>query len=329
MLHLSYHASHEQFSPSELLRYVVLAEKKGFTACHSSDHFHPWSKRQGHSGLTLTWLGAAMQATRFPFSSIIAPGQRYHPAIVAQGIATLAEMFPDRFEIELGSGEALNECITGDPWPDKPARNERLLECNHIIRKLLKGETVNHKGHVTVKDARLYTLPASLPRVFCAAITEETARWAGNWADGLVTVNKPIDELKKMIRAFHEGGGKGKPVHVQIALSYARNEKLALESAYDQWSSNLSDRADLADFKLVEEFDKAAENITMEDVKSKILVSSDLEKHFAQIKNVFDLGVENIILHNVNIYQEEFIEDFGSEVIPKVLEIKSKAELSV
>ncbi|MBC7389498.1 MAG: TIGR03885 family FMN-dependent LLM class oxidoreductase [Opitutaceae bacterium] len=319
MFHISYHASQEQFAPSDLLKYAVLAEKTGFTACHSSDHFHPWSERQGQSGLTFAWLGAAMQATKFPFSSIIAPGQRYHPAIVAQGIATLAEMFPDRFEIALGSGEALNEVITGEPWPEKPERNARLLECNNVIKRLLDGETVNHTGLVNVKEAKLYTRPTKLPRIFCAAITEETARWAGTWADGMVTINKPIEDLKKMIKAFYDGGGQGKAVHVQIAFGYARDESKALESAYEQWSSNLSERADLANFYKVEQFDKHAESVSKQDVKSKLLVSSDPKKHLQQILKVKELGVENIVLHNVTIYQEEFIEDFGKEVIPELI----------
>src|SRR4051812_3122375 len=106
MRQIFYHASHEQFSPKELLHYVKLAEQSGFDGCHSSDHFHPWSKRQGHSGHLYSWLGAALEATKFPVSFITTPGQRYHPAIVAQAIATLAEMYPDRITVELGSREA-------------------------------------------------------------------------------------------------------------------------------------------------------------------------------------------------------------------------------
>jgi coenzyme F420-dependent glucose-6-phosphate dehydrogenase len=38
MVLCAYHASHEQFTPSALLRYVGLAEQAGFTAISSSDH---------------------------------------------------------------------------------------------------------------------------------------------------------------------------------------------------------------------------------------------------------------------------------------------------
>src|SRR5687768_13601582 len=89
---LGFHASHEQLAPSALLDAVRLAEASGFTAAMSSDHFSPWNSRQGQSGFAWSWLGAAMQVTSLPFGVVTAPGQRYHPAIVAQAIATLAEM---------------------------------------------------------------------------------------------------------------------------------------------------------------------------------------------------------------------------------------------
>jgi coenzyme F420-dependent glucose-6-phosphate dehydrogenase len=117
---IGYHASHEQFAPSELLTYVQAAETAGFGAVMSSDHLTPWSERQGHSGFTWAWLGAALQATRtLPFGLITVPsGWRYHPVITAQAAATIAELFPKRFPwMAVGSGQALNEHVTGERWP--------------------------------------------------------------------------------------------------------------------------------------------------------------------------------------------------------------------
>src|SRR5918999_3435581 len=102
------HASHEQVHPAALLEAVQAAEAAGFTAAMSSDHFAPWSERQGHSGFAWAWLGAALQATSLPFGVVNAPGDRYHPAIIAQAAATLAEMFPGRIWVALGSGQAIN-----------------------------------------------------------------------------------------------------------------------------------------------------------------------------------------------------------------------------
>src|SRR3954469_11784021 len=157
MVRIGYHASHEQFRPSELLELVRQAEAAGFKCAMSSDHFKPWASAQGQSGFAWAWLGAAPEATSLPFGVISAPGYRYHPAILAQGAATLSEMYPGRFWLALGSGQRLNEDVAGLPWPDKAERNARLSECASIIRALLGGETVTHRGRVTVLDAKLYS----------------------------------------------------------------------------------------------------------------------------------------------------------------------------
>lgn len=306
-----YHASHEQFAPSALLQWAKLAEKAGFKGIHSSDHFHPWSERQGHSGFSFSWMGAAMQATKVPFSMVCAPGQRYHPAIVAQAIATLSELFPGRVHFELGSGEAINEIITGEKWPSKETRNERLLECVDIIRRLLAGEEVNHDGCVKVKAAKLYTLPQKHPLLFCAAISPETCAWAGSWADGLLTIAEAdIEKLKKKINGFDENGGTGKPVSVQYAFSYARDKNVAEAEAYHQWRSNVVPREKLANFKTVKDFDAAGEKVTKEDVLNAIKVYTGIDNLFDDIFKLMYAGADNVILHNISRRQEEFIEDF-------------------
>jgi coenzyme F420-dependent glucose-6-phosphate dehydrogenase len=99
---------------------------------------------------------------------VSAPGQRYHPAIVAQAAATLLEMFPDRFWLTIGSGERLNEAITGTPWPAKDLRNDRLRACADVMRALWAGEVVTCRGLVCVEEAKLYTRPATPPRLFGA-----------------------------------------------------------------------------------------------------------------------------------------------------------------
>src|ERR687895_1507821 len=183
-----FHASHEQVHPGALLAAVRRAEDAGFDAAMSSDHISPWSARQGHSAFAWSWLGAAMQATRLPFGVVNAPGQRYHPAIIAQAIATLATMYPGRFWAALGTGEASNEHITGGGWPRKDVRNARLRECVEVIRALHAGEEVSHDGLVTVDRARVWTLPDEPPPLVGAAVSVETAAAVAAWADGLITV---------------------------------------------------------------------------------------------------------------------------------------------
>jgi probable non-F420 flavinoid oxidoreductase len=255
MVRIGFHASHEQISPRDLLAAVKRAEGAGFDAAMCSDHIAPWSERQGQSGFAWAWLGAALEATSLPFGVVNAPGQRYHPAVIAQAIATLAQMYPGRFWAALGSGEAANEHITGDRWPNKSVRDARLLECVEVIRALLRGEEVDHRGLVTVDRARVWSLPEEPPQLIGAAVSAQTARVVGGWADGLITIEQPIEQLRTVIGEFRDGGGEGKLVAVQVHISWDPDEERALAIAHDQWRSNVFDSTIAWNLELVEQFD--------------------------------------------------------------------------
>jgi probable non-F420 flavinoid oxidoreductase len=312
------HCSHEQIPPSRLLEDAKHAEAAGFGAIMSSDHFSPWSERQGESGFAWSWLGAAMGATGLPFGVVNAPGQRYHPAIVAQAAATLCEMFPGRLWIALGSGEASNEHVTGEPWPDKATRNARLRECVDVMRALFAGETVTHDGHVRVDRAKLYTLPPAPPPLIGAAISVETAGWAGEWADGLATVNQPRDKLEAMIDAFRSNGGEGKRLVLQVHLSWAPSEEEALRIAHDQWRTNVFPPPTSWDLELPEHFDRLARDVTPEQVRETVLVSADLARHVAWLEELAALGFDEINLHHVGQDLTAFIDAFGEHVLPRL-----------
>jgi probable non-F420 flavinoid oxidoreductase len=314
MPRIGLHASHEQIPPSRLLAAIRRAEAAGFAAAMSSDHFSPWSERQGESGFAWAWLGAAMQATALPFGIVTAPGQRYHPAIVAQAAATLCELFPGRFWMALGTGEASNEHITGERWPPKDLRNARLRECVDVIRALFAGEEVTHDGLVMVDRARLWTLPAEPPPLVGAAVTEATARWVGSWADGLVTVNRPPERLERVVAAFREGGGEGKRLVLQVHVSWARSEEEALAIAYDQWRTNLFPPPVCWDLETVAHFDAAARHVRPEDVREAVLVSADVARHEAWLQEYAELGFEEIFLHHVGQDLDPFIEAFGGRL---------------
>jgi coenzyme F420-dependent glucose-6-phosphate dehydrogenase len=315
---IGYHASHEQLPPSELLRCVVAAEAAGFQAAMCSDHFAPWSSRQGHSGFAWSWLGAALQATGLSFGVVNAPGQRYHPAIVAQAAATLSEMFPGRFWVAFGSGEASNEHVTGDRWPPKAERRARLGEAVEVIRALLAGETVSHDGLVRVDRAKLWTLPDQPPMLAGAAVSADTAAWVGGWADALVTLNQPLDKLQAVVDAFRQGGGEGRPIFLQVHLSWAADEDTALAVAHDQWHTNVFDPVLAMELELPEQFEVAARFVTPEDVRSAVLVSADLGRHAAWLGEYAELGFDRIYLHEVGQgeHQRRFIDAFGSKVLP-------------
>ena len=315
---VGYHASHEQHRPVDLLRFVRDAEDRGFTAISSSDHFSPWSRAQGESGFAWSWLGAAMHATSVPFSVVNAPGQRYHPAIIAQAMATLLDLFPDRLLVAFGSGEASNEHITGEPWPTKPARNERLLECVRIIEALLRGEEVTHDGHVRTDRAQLWTVPADVPPLWVAALSVDTARWAGAWAHGLLTLNQPVAELRRVIDAFREGGGDGKPVAVQAKVAYGKTDGDAVDGAFEQWRTNVFPSALLAELATVEQFEMAANHVQPAAVADAVFCSADLGRHAAFLHDVLECGVDHLFVHHVPRAQAAFLDGYAEKVLPQL-----------
>ncbi len=315
---IGFHASHEQFSPGELLTLVKHAEDAGFGAAMCSDHLQPWSERQGHSGFAWSWLGAALATTKLGFGTVTAPGQRYHPVIVAQAIATLAEMFPGRFWVALGSGEAMNESVTGERFPRKEQRNARLAECVAIIRALLAGETVSHDGLVTVNEARVWSLPTKAPQLLGAAVTPQTARWEAGWADGLITVARPGDVLQRVVDAFREGGGATKPMYLQVHLAYSGDEETARAQAWDQWRTSIFESAVLAALPSPAAFDAAAEFVRPEDVDGPVRISSDASRHVDWLAADLELGFERVYVHHVGRDQAAFIDRFGAEVLPEL-----------
>ncbi len=316
---LGYHLSHEQFPPSELLRLAQRADAAGFDAALNSDHFHPWSERQGHSGFAWSFMGAALATTRLSSLGVVnAPGQRYHPAIIAQALGTLAEMFPGRVWAALGSGQALNEHITGERWPAKDERNARLRECVEIIRDLLRGEEVSHRGLVTVEQARLYTRPETPPLLAGAALTPQTAQWVGGWADALITASGPRAHVERVVEGFRRGGGEHKPMFLKVQLSWAPSEADALHGAQEQWASNILPSSVLSELRSPAQFDAVASVVQPWDLQGAVRISSDLGRQLAWLAQDVELGFSRIYLHNVNRDQERFIDAFAAEVLPQL-----------
>src|SRR4051795_1135040 len=311
------HCSHEQIHPSALIAAVQRAEEAGFTAAMSSDHFSPWSARQGQSGFAWSWLGAALQATSLPFGVVNAPGQRYHPAIIAQAIGTLGAMYPGRFWAALGTGEASNEHITGDGWPRKDVRNARLRECVDVIRALLAGEEVSHDGLVTVDRARIWTLPEQQPALIAPAVTAATARRHAEWADGLVTINQPHDTLREVIAAYRDAGGQG-TLTIQVHVSWDPDPDRALAIAHDQWRSNVFPPPLCWDLDTTRAFEQASAHVSPEAVTAAVRVSADLGQHAEWIAEYADLGFDQVYLHHVGKEQLPFLDAFGQRVLPRL-----------
>ena len=319
MTRIGFHASHEQLSPRQLLVDVQHAERVGFDMAMCSDHITPWSARQGHGGSNWPWLGAALASTSFPVGSLAIPGERYHPAVLAHQVATLAQMFPGRYWAALGSGEAMQETITGAPWLPKQERVERLEESVDVVRRLLAGEEVTRDGPVRVVRARLWEVPDEQPLLVGPAISPESAGRVAAWADGLVTVNQPVEVLADVLAAYRDNGGRGRAA-LQLHLSWAPTLEEAEAVAHDQWRSNVFGDPVAADTLTVESFDAMSEHVSAEAVHGPVRISEDLGRHRDWIAEYLELGFDDIYLHHVGQTQEAFLEAFGESVLPAVRE---------
>jgi G6PDH family F420-dependent oxidoreductase len=229
-------------------------------------------------------------------------------------------MFPGRFWLALGSGEAVNEHITGDRWPPKPERQARLRECVDIIRALHAGEEVTHRGLVHVDRARIWSLPGQPPDLVGAAVSADTARWCASWADALVTVNQPMDVLREVIDAYRSAGGKGSAT-LQVHVSYHADEETALDVAHDQWRNGALGPPACWDTDSVEAFDAMTTSIRPEDLRDSVLVSSDPSQHVAWLAERIELGFEAVQIHHVGADQPDFLDVFGAKVLPELRSI--------
>ncbi|MBA2520080.1 MAG: TIGR03557 family F420-dependent LLM class oxidoreductase [Chloroflexia bacterium] len=322
---VGYAASFEQFHPTDLLTYAQQAEYAGFGAVMASDHFHPWVPSQGHSAFVWAWLGALGATTSLKFGTgVTPPGYRYHPAVLAQAATTLEAMYPGRFYLGLGAGEALNEHIVGEYWPEAPVRLERLMESIEIITKLFTGKKIKYRGeHFNVESARLYTMPETPPPIYVATSGPIMAFRTGKFTDGLITVGAADEKLKMLLERYEKGareGGKDvarMPKLLQVKLALADSEAAATEAAIKEWPNGgmAFPKADIRD---PEDFEAMAKLVRPEHYKNRVLLSPDLDEHVAHLQHFIDLGFGEIYIHNVARNQEAFIKAYGERVIPKL-----------
>ena len=320
---LGYAAMFEQFHPTELLEYSKLAEENGFTSVMASDHFHPWVPQQGQSGFVWAWLGALGATTSLRFGTgVTPPGFRYHPAIVAQAAATLEAMYPGRFWLGLGAGEALNEHIVGDYWPEPPVRLDRLVESIEIIRALWTGKVTKYRGaYMRLESARLYTLPPAPPPMLVATAGPIMSERTGRLCDGIITVGAGDDKIKRLIGRFEKGAREaGKdpstmPRMIQLHLSWAETHAEAEEQALREWP-NGGMPFPKGDIRSPEDFEAMAKLVRPEHFRGRVLISPDLQEHRDHIQHFIDLGFTEVYLHNVGRNQAAFIEACGREIAP-------------
>lgn len=319
----------EQFHPTDAVDYSVLAEKHGFSGVMAADHFQPWTPQQGQSAFVWNVLAALGERTTGDIGpGVTAPTFRWHPAMVAQASATLGAMYPGRHWLGLGSGEALNEHMTGQYWPEAPERINRMFEAIDIIKKLfnasIAGKDVKHQGQFfKMENTRLWTMPEVAPEILVATAGPVTAKRAGRHTDGLITVGAPLEKIEMLFGKFADGAKEaGKdpdtmPKVLQLHMSWAETDEEAMTNAMVEWP-NGGMKFPKADIRSPFEFEQIAKLVRPEDFAGRMIISSDPDKHRAEIQKYVDLGFDRIYLHNVGRNQKEWIEVFGRDVLPKL-----------
>ncbi|WP_157156600.1 TIGR03557 family F420-dependent LLM class oxidoreductase [Diaminobutyricimonas sp. LJ205] len=326
-LQIGYAAMLEQFPPLEAVELSQYAESHGFSGVMAADHFQPWVPQQGQSSFVWNVLTAIGERTTGDMGpGVTAPTFRYHPAMVAQASATLAAMYPGRHWLGIGSGEAINEHVVGQYWPEPPERINRMFEAIEIIRKLfgsgISGREVKHNGqYYKLETTRLWTSPATPPPIYVATAGPVTAKRAGKTVDGLITVGAPPEKIASLFARFAEGAreaGKapGRKV-LQLHLSWAPTDEEAMRNALHEWP-NGGMRFPKGDIRSPFELEQMAKLVRPEDFEGRMVVSSDPDVHRAHIQRFADLGFDAIYLHNVGRNQREWIEVFGRDVLPRL-----------
>lgn len=326
MTKIGYAAMLEQFHPNDLLDWCAQAEAAGFDAGFQvSEHFHPWTPQQGQAAFAWSFMGALGERTSLPFgTAVTCPGFRYHPAVIAHAAATLGAMFPGRFWLGLGAGEALNEHVVTDTWPEIGVRSAMMFEAIEIINKLFSGKAVKHRGeHFLMETARLYTRPEEPVPVYVATAGPVNAKRTGKYADGIITVGAADEKISMLWDKFREGAREaGKDAskmrtQLQIHVSWAPTQEEAERNALVEWP-NGGMPFPKQDIKNPEDFANIAKLVEIGDFKNRMLITADLEAHTQQLQKFVDMGFDEIYLHNVGRDQAAFIKAFSEQVLPNL-----------
>lgn len=315
-MRIGYSLSSEELGPYELVRQARLAEEAGFDGLWISDHFHPWNDAQGHSPFVWSAIGAISQVTSKMkvTTAVTCPTIRIHPAIIAHAAATSAVLLEDRFILGLGSGEALNEHILGDMWPQADERLEMLEEAVQVIRTLWQGGTQSHRGrHYRVENARIYDLPERPPEIMISAFGPKATALAGRIGDAFCTT-APV---KEAVSAFRERAGADKLVAGGTKVCWDRDEAKARKTAHRLWP-NLALPGELSQIlPTPAHFEQACELVSESAMAEEMPCGPDLQAHFELIDSYAEAGFDELYIQQVGNAEEGFFEVYANEVLPR------------
>ena len=312
---VGYTLSSEERQPEELIRLAQMAEDSGFGYALISDHFHPWTERQGSSPFVWAVLGGIASTTRTlrVGTGVTCPIMRIHPAIIAQASATIGCLMPGRFFLGVGAGESLNEHVIGQTWPPPDMRQDMLEEAIGVLRLLHGGGERSHYGkHFQVHDARVYNLPESPVPIYVAAAGKEAARLAARAGDGLIC-SAPSAES---VQAFEESGGGGKPRYGQVTVCWAKTEDEALRTALEFWPISGLEGQFKNELPRPLYIEQASKPVTAQMLQKEIVCGPDAQKHLEAIAKFAKAGFDHVYVHQVGPDQEGFMRFYEREILP-------------
>jgi G6PDH family F420-dependent oxidoreductase len=307
--------SSEEHAPADLIKQAQLAEQAGFGFGLISDHIHPWTNRQGHSAFVWSVIAGIAQATeRFRLGTgVTCPLIRIHPAIVAHAAATSACLLPGRFFLGVGTGENLNEHVTGAKWPAPDERLDMLEEAIDVMRKLWTGDYVTHRGrHYTVENLRIFDVPDDDVEIAVAAMQPRAARLAGRIGDALINV-APKQEIIEM---FDGAGGNGKPKYGQVTVCWAKSKDEAKKTAFEIWPNALVEGSASQELPLPSDFEQLVEGRDAEDLAGTLTLGPDPQDYLDELKEYADAGYTHAYIHQIGPDQEGFLEFARRELLP-------------
>ncbi|GAA1799749.1 TIGR03557 family F420-dependent LLM class oxidoreductase [Planosporangium flavigriseum] len=313
---LGYFLSCEEYSPAELIEQAKAAEQAGFEALSISDHYHPWLDEQGQSPFVWSMIGAVSQVCSLPITTAVTcPTVRIHPAIIAQAAATSAVVTGGKFTLGVGTGEALNEHILGDPWPTAGVRLAMLEEAVDIIRRLWEGGFITHHGeHYDVENARIYTLPDKPPKVYMSALGPKAVKVAARIADGYIGITPD----RELVQRFRDLGGGDKPAQGGFKACYARTEDEATRIAYEKWRTMALPGELPIVLPSPRHFEQASELVTPEMIKDLFVLGAEPGRHVAMIEQYDRAGFDEVYVSNIGPHYRELCDLYAQEVLPRV-----------
>jgi G6PDH family F420-dependent oxidoreductase len=311
-MRIGYFLASEEFSPVSLVAQARRAEEAGFHALWISDHYHPWNDEQGHSGFVWSTIGAVSQATRLPVTTgVTCPTVRIHPAIIAQAAATSAVLLDGRFNLGVGTGEALNEHVLGDHWPEIDVRLEMLEEAVEVIRALWQGGQRSHHGrHYTVENARVYDLPDQPPPILVSGFGPKAISVAARIGDGFVTTSPD----REAIDQYRSDGGKG-PVHAGTKVCFMADEDEARATAHRLWPNEALPGELAQVLPTPAHFEQACELVEPEMLVTP--VGPDLDKHVESLREYEQAGVDELYVQQIGPDQDAFFQTWAPEVLAR------------